>query len=224
MNRFVIIVAGGQGLRMGNDIPKQFLEIAGLPILMHTIKKFTDFDPFINIVIPMHGSHIGYWGEQCIKYRFDKKHRVVEGGETRFHSVRNGLNSINEKEGFVAIHDAVRPLVANETIQRCFEKAELKGNAIPVVEIVDTVRMLDGEQIRIVDRNLLKRVQTPQVFSLQMLKEAYLQPYHSSFTDDAAVIESMGYEVQLVDGNKENIKITEPQDLLFADFLIRQLS
>ena len=213
-------MAGGKGLRMGSDIPKQFIEIAGLPVLMHSINRFIQFDSNIEVIVPMPVSHIGFWNELCQKYNFDNIHRVVEGGESRFHSVLNGLNTITATNGLVAVHDAVRPLVSGNTISRCFETAAKEGNAIPVIEMVDSARIVEGNTSRIIDRNALKRIQTPQVFSLELLRKAYKQTYSESFTDDASVVEQLGEAIHLVDGNSENIKITEKIDLLLAEQLI----
>ena len=221
MKRYAIIVAGGKGTRMGNDIPKQFIEIAGKPILAHTIENFYRFDPNIDLIIVLPQNQQEYWKRLCSIHRITIPHLVVKGGETRFHSVKNGLECINsEKEALVAVHDGVRPFVAQEVISECFSVAFEKEAVIPVVDVVETVRQVADESSKTVDRNLYKLVQTPQVFHLQLLKKAYSQPYTPLFTDDASVVEALGKEVFLVKGNRENIKITTPFDIKVANALL----
>lgn len=215
MDNYVVIVAGGSGTRMKSAVPKQFLELAGKPVVMHTILRFVAFDPSILIVLVLPEEHRTTWMELCSKNSFGVKHTLVNGGETRFQSVKNGLNTIIG-EGLVAVHDGVRPLVSIDTIQRCFAKAEKDGNAIPCIPIYETVRQMVGENSRWFDRSELRLVQTPQVFDVQLLKKAYHQPCQAHFTDDASVLESIGEAIHLVEGNRENIKITEPLDLVFA--------
>ncbi len=215
MNKYVIIVAGGRGLRMGSELPKQFLLLGGKPVLMHTIDAFYRYDADIQVVLVLPRDHQDYWKSLCSSYHFEIPHRIVDGGETRFHSVRNGLQVIGGT-GLVGVHDGVRPFVSKEVIERCYLEAEQKQAVIPVVEVVETVRHLQGDESSTVPRNEYRLVQTPQVFSVPLLKKAYLQPYSPSFTDDASVVESFGEKVFLTEGNRENIKITTPFDLIIG--------
>jgi 2-C-methyl-D-erythritol 4-phosphate cytidylyltransferase len=223
MQKTVLIVAGGSGTRMNSSVPKQFLEINRLPILMHTINCFYNYDEHIAIrlVIPQH--HIDFWKALCIKYSFNLPLELFIGGITRFHSVKNGLQGISA-DGLIAIHDGVRPLVDSETINRCFKAAEEYGAAVPVVDVHETIRKINGDYSTTVDRTHYRLVQTPQVFDAQVLTDAYKQSFDESFTDDASVVESTGKLVMLVDGNRENIKITTPADLLIAEALMRYRS
>lgn len=218
MNRTALIVAGGKGLRMRSDLPKQFLPIAGRPVLMHTIEAFYRFDEEIKIILVLPPEQQAYWRELCHKHRFSIGHTVVDGGETRFHSVKNGL--YYAEPGLVGVHDGVRPFVSREVIERCFELAMLKKAVIPVIDVVETVRHLTGRGSETVNRNDYKLVQTPQVFDVELLKKAYAQPYTPSFTDDASVVEAMGVSVYLTEGNRENIKITTPFDLQISSVLV----
>ena len=215
MNKYVIIVAGGRGLRMGSELPKQFLLLGSKPVLMHTIEAFYRYDADIQVVLVLPRDHQDYWKSLCSSYHFEIPHRIVDGGETRFHSVRNGLQVIGGT-GLVGVHDGVRPFVSKEVIERCYLEAEQKQAVIPVVEVVETVRHLRGDESSTVPRNEYRLVQTPQVFSVPLLKKAYLQPYSPSFTDDASVVESFGEKVFLTEGNRENIKITTPFDLIIG--------
>lgn len=219
MNNYVIVVAGGSGTRMKSEIPKQFLELVGKPILMHTLERFVTFDPAIKIILVLPEAHQSTWKELCIRHAFAIKHSVVNGGETRFHSVKNGLNTISG-DGIVAVHDGVRPLVSISTIRRCFEEAKMMGNAIPCIPVHETVRQIEGDSSKLIDRSALRLVQTPQVFEIRLLQQAFNQEYQSFFTDDASVLEYKGEKINLVDGNRENIKITEPADLVLAKSVI----
>jgi len=221
---YVIIVAGGKGLRMGGDVPKQFLPVGGKPILMRTIERFLEYDNKLNIVLVLPSEQFGYWISLCQEHKFNVPHSIVEGGETRFHSSRNGLNAILDNvEGTVAIHDAVRPFVSVDVISRCFEAAKRSGAAIPVMPVTDTLRLVrKGESGKNVVRSNYRIVQTPQVFDIQSIKRAFDQPYRDSFTDDASVAESMGQTVEMVEGNRENIKLTTPFDLVVAEALVKQ--
>lgn len=220
MKLYAIIVAGGYGERMKSDIPKQFIEIAGKPVLMHTIEKFRSFDDSIEIITVLPENQLRYWNELLRKYSFTIPHTLVTGGESRFHSVRNGLKFIDDP-GLVAIHDGVRPLVSIQTIKRCFETAEKLGNAIPVISPSDTLRMVTNDGSKPVNRENFKQVQTPQVFKADLIKRAYRQDYLPEFTDDAIVLEKTGRKINLVEGNRENIKITNPEDLIIAQSLIQ---
>ncbi|MCR5533938.1 MAG: 2-C-methyl-D-erythritol 4-phosphate cytidylyltransferase [Bacteroidaceae bacterium] len=222
MERYAILVAGGKGLRMGGDIPKQFLPIAGKPMLMRTIEVFCQAYPDIHIILVLPVSQQDYWQQLCQDYHFTIPVQIADGGETRFHSVSNGLKLIPEgTEGIVGVHDGVRPFVSVETIRRCYDEAVEFGAVVPVISVVETVRQLikDGTSVT-VPRDEYKLVQTPQTFRISLLKEAYQQPYTSFFTDDASVVEALGKPVHLVEGNRENIKITTPADIRFVNGLL----
>jgi 2-C-methyl-D-erythritol 4-phosphate cytidylyltransferase len=218
MQKSVIIVAGGIGTRMNSDIPKQFLEISGKPIVMHTIEKFYSFDRSITIILVLPEQHILLWHKLVEKHNFNIPLQLANGGETRFDSVKNGLKII--KNGIVAIHDAVRPFVSLETIKRAYETAISKGNAIPTIGINDSLRILDNYGNKPLNRNLIRIIQTPQCFEVTLIKKAYDQTFDSSFTDDASVLEKIGEEINLIEGNQENIKITHPTDLMIANTLL----
>ncbi len=216
MDKIALIVAGGTGNRMSSAIPKQFMVIAGLPVLMHTIKKFWFFENSIRIIVVLPEDHIKYWKKLCREYRFSISHTIRKGGETRFHSVKSGLRGV--KPGYlVAIHDGVRPLVSRMTIKRSFAKAEKTGAAIPVLDISESVRFVKGSANQTVDRTKYKIVQTPQVFKSELLIKAFRKPFNDSFTDDASVVENIGQEISLVEGNPENIKITNRLDMIVAE-------
>ena len=220
MVKFVIIVAGGKGLRMGGEIPKQFLPLNGKPVLMHTLERFVEYDENIKIIVVLPQFQIDYWKHLCEQHQFTIAHICIAGGEERFHSVKNGLECIDNADSLVAIHDGVRPLVNVETISRCFEVASKKGNAIPVIDVADSVRIIEEGRNSPIDRNMVKLVQTPQIFSFSLLQYAYNQTWHSQLTDDASVIESAGNIVYLTEGNRENIKITNPFDFVIAESII----
>ena len=219
MKKHIIIVAGGKGLRMGGEIPKQFLPIGGKPVLMRTIEAFHLYDNTIHVVLVLPVSQQAYWRELCKKYSFELPHEVADGGETRFHSVMNGL-ALVEGEGLVGVHDGVRPFVSQEVITRCYAEAGTKKAVIPVIGVVETVRRLEGTDSVTVPRDQYKLVQTPQVFDVALLQRAYQQRYTEMFTDDASVVEALGEKVFLVEGNRENIKLTTPFDLKLAEMLI----
>ena len=222
MDRYAILVAGGKGLRMGSDIPKQFLPLRGRPVLMHTIDVFRRTYPDIHIILVLPREQQDYWRQLCGQHGYDVELCVADGGETRFHSVHNGLSLIpDDARGVVGVHDGVRPFVSPEAIRRCFEAAEEFGAVVPVVPVVETVRQVlaDGSSMT-VDRNAYRLVQTPQTFDIQLLKKAYGQPFDSFFTDDASVVEAMGHPIKLVEGNNENIKLTNPADLKLAEGMV----
>ncbi|MCX6300871.1 MAG: 2-C-methyl-D-erythritol 4-phosphate cytidylyltransferase [Bacteroidia bacterium] len=219
MKLYAVIVAGGTGKRMHAEIPKQYLELAGKPVLMHTLEKFKAFDDSIEIITVLPENQLRFWGELQKKYSFDIPHTLVKGGKARFFSVRNGLKFV-ETPGLVAIHDGVRPFVSLDTIKRCFETAEKLGNAIPVISPSDTLRIVSDEGSKTINRLQVKQVQTPQVFNAEIIKKAYLQEYLPEFTDDATVLERTGVKINLVDGNRENIKITNPEDLVISTALL----
>ena len=217
----VIIVAGGKGSRVGGDIPKQFQPIGGKPMLMRTIEAFYNFDYRMRIVIVLPEQFRDFWNELCEKHKFDITHTIVNGGETRFHSVKNGLSEISEDE-IVGIHDAARPFVSKEVIGRCYREAfDFRCGIIPVIEEKNSVRILTGYESKPFDRDRIRLVQTPQVFPADLLKNAYETPYREEFTDDASVAEDDGIQIKLVEGDEKNIKITTPFDLELADFLYK---
>jgi len=220
MKKFVIIVAGGSGSRMGSEIPKQFLELCGKPVLMHTIQVFHEFDPKSKIILVLPEDQKQFWNGLCLKHSFSVQHQVVAGGKIRFHSVMNGLSQI-EDEGIVFIHDGVRPLVSKATLDRCLETAQKYGNAIPVLPVNESLRKQKSDQNISVDRSQYFSVQTPQTFRSGQIREAYKQDFDPAFTDDASVAEKAGFPIQLVEGNLENIKITTPIDLIVAEALLK---
>lgn len=218
----ILIVAGGRGTRMGGPQPKQFLELAGRPVLMHTLEAFDRWDASARLIVVLPEDQIDTWKRLCEAHVFGRIHRVVAGGETRFHSVRNGLDAV-ASDGLIAVHDGVRPLVAPSVIAACFAAAADGGAAVPVVPVVESVREVDADGgSRPVDRARLRVVQTPQVFRADVLRAAYCLPYDPRFTDDASVVEASGVAVRLVPGNRENIKLTTPMDLLLAEQLMRR--
>ncbi len=219
---YAIIVAGGKGSRFGSDLPKQFLNLGNKPILMHSIEAFHNYDNEMFLIVTLPQDQISYWTTLCDKHNFKIKHKVVAGGETRFHSVKNALDVIND-EGLVGIHDGVRPLVDNKTIENCYAKAKEKGNAIPVVNLVDSIRKIEKSGTHImVDRQKYKLIQTPQVFDIEQIKLAFTQEYKDKFTDDASVLEEYDNSfIELVAGNRQNIKITTSEDLLYAEAVLK---
>ena len=219
---YIIIVAGGKGLRMGGETPKQFLPIGGKPILMRTIDRFREYDKEIGIILVLPKAQQDYWKELCQKYpSFNSEGiQIADGGQTRFHSVQNGLKLIpDDAQGVVGVHDGVRPFVSVETIKRCYEAAREVKAVLPVTEVVETLRY--APENRNVFRGDYRLVQTPQVFDIQLLKEANKQEYKDTFTDDASVVEGIGQKVAMVEGNRENIKITTPFDITIAEALLK---
>ncbi len=239
---YVIIVAGGKGLRMGGEVPKQFLPVEGIPVLMRTLMRFHKYaltssstkeehlvgevNPRLQIILVLPHEQQDYWRELCQQHHFPLPHEewdgsaylLADGGSTRFHSVKNGLDLIpNDAEGVVGVHDGVRPFVAVEVIGRCFDAARQAEAVIPVVPVVETLRHVERGNVF---RDEYRLVQTPQTFSIQLLKAAFSQPYRNTFTDDASVVEAYGRQVTMVEGNRENIKITTPFDMLMARMLV----
>ena len=233
---FVIIVAGGKGLRMGSDIPKQFLPIGGKPVLMRTIERFREYSPTLQIILVLPKAQQNYWRQLCQQYTFPLPqsgedgrglYLLANGGETRFHSVQHGLALIpDDAEGVVGVHDGVRPFPSIEVIRNCYETAREKKAVIPVIPVVETLRHLEGaanvQRSQTVPRNDYRLVQTPQCFDIQLLKAANRVADGSpvGFTDDASVVEAFGFDITLVDGNRENIKITTPYDIIVAEAII----
>lgn len=223
MKRYAIIVAGGSGQRMGSSVPKQFLSINNEIILMRSIRAFYKFDSSINIIVALPKDQIKYWTTLCSEKSFNINHKIVEGGKTRYHSVKNALKEIG-KDGIVAIHDGVRPLVSQLTIKQVFKEASISENAVPYIDIMDSIRKIDSNNNFPVDRNKYKLIQTPQAFSCKLIKTAYNQTWEESFTDDASVVEKMKIKINLIPGNRENIKITTQADLKIAETLSDYLS
>ncbi|OCX53530.1 2-C-methyl-D-erythritol 4-phosphate cytidylyltransferase [Mucilaginibacter sp. PPCGB 2223] len=218
----VIIVAGGSGMRMQAAIPKQFLSLNGLPVLMHTINAFyhSQSQPQIILVLPQ--AHRQYWDELCRKHNFTVPHTVTNGGETRFHSVKNGLSLI-EGGSVIAIHDAVRPLTSAEVIDEAYQYAAINGNAIVAVQSRDSIRQVKNELSAALNRDEIYLVQTPQVFRSDILNKAYEQEYKPEFTDDASVVEQLGINIHIVPGTYTNIKITFPEDIAIAEMLLKKI-
>ena len=222
---YVIIVAGGKGLRMGADIPKQFLPVGGKPVLMRTLERFREYAADLQIILVLPKAQQDYWKQLCKEYDFRIEYQLTDGGETRFHSVQNGLALVpDDAEGVVGVHDGVRPFPSVEVIRNCYETARTAKAVIPVIPIVETVRHLVSEsnvqRSITVPRGDYRLVQTPQTFDIQLLKAANRQPYNDGFTDDASVVEAYGFDITLVEGNRENIKITTPFDMTIAEALL----
>ena len=265
MKKYAIIVAGGKGLRMGGELPKQFIPVEGRPVLMRTLDNFQACDSSIQIILVLPHDHQPYWQELCREYQFAVPHRIANGGATRFHSVQNGLALVDAPEALVAVHDGVRPFVSHEVINRCYQDADQYGAVVPVIPVVETVRQLvpsslsddaDSQKEIVncqltslkslcsaelasnlcshsnatlsivnsssvtVPRDAYRLVQTPQTFRASLLRRAYEQPFCDAFTDDASVVEALGHAVHLVEGNRENIKLTTPFDLTVARALL----
>lgn len=220
MKFYAIIVAGGSGKRMQTAVAKQFLLLNEKPVMMHTLQAFHLSEVQPELIVVLAKSDHEYWRELCFKYNFTIPHTLVEGGKERFHSVRNGLMSIKEN-GVVAIHDAVRPVVNSSLITSTFKTALELGNAIPVVKPSDSVREIEATGSKILNRDKLVLIQTPQTFDLGQLRIAYQQSFSPIFTDDASVVEAAGFPINLVEGHRNNIKITYPEDLELASFLMK---
>jgi 2-C-methyl-D-erythritol 4-phosphate cytidylyltransferase len=219
MTKTIIITAAGKGLRMGADLPKQFLPIAGKPILQYTIEQFYNYDNAMEIILVLPEDHIPYWQLLINDHNFTIPHQLVEGGETRYHSIKNGLEYATGE--VIGVHDGVRPFASQEVISSVFAKAEITGSAIPVLPLVDSIRELHGQSSTARDRSRFVSVQTPQCFKSAILKSAYSTGYNELFTDDASVVEANGQSIHLIEGNRENIKITTPFDLEIAKILLK---
>lgn len=219
MKKYAVIVAGGNGTRMGSAVPKQFLQLKGKPLLWYTLETFLRAfdDLFIILVIPADFEAEG--GKLIRQTTAPSRIRMVAGGATRFHSVQNGLQQI-EEESVVFVHDGVRCLLTEKLIRRCYNQALEKGSAIPAVAVSDSIRMAEGNTTRAIDRNLLLAVQTPQTFRSEIILPAFRQAYSEAFTDEATVAEAAGHKVFMIEGEKANIKITLPADLVIAEQLI----
>lgn len=219
--KYIIVVAGGRGLRMGGDVPKQFLPLAGKTVLMHTLDRMAIAEPDASLILALPHDQQEEWMRLCEKYGYTRKHSIVDGGETRFHTVCNALAHVPQG-ALVAIHDGVRPLVSADVVQGAFAVAHRCGSAIPVMPVVESLRCVVGDISHAVDRSAYRAVQTPQVFDSTLLKAAYSVAYRAEFTDDASVYEAAGNTITLVEGNRENIKITIPQDIALAEIIIAQ--
>jgi len=218
IDKYAIIVAGGSGSRMGSKIPKQFLNLGNRPILMHTLHLFAEAVELKELILVLPVEYHTYWRELCHQFEFDEPHQLVEGGETRFHSVRNGLCTIEGEQGLVAVHDAVRPFAGAELLHKCYHAAWEHGSGVAAVPLKESIRMKEpnGNSVAM-DRSDFMTIQTPQTFKLSLLKEAFRQKYASDFTDDATVMERAGHPVFLVEGHYQNIKITTPEDMALAE-------
>jgi len=215
--KYVIIAAGGSGSRFNSSLPKQFVELEGIPMLMRTMEAFQQAIPEIQVILVLPNEHISLWEDLQKQYELKVSYQVVMGGETRFNSVKNGLAAIADQEGLVAIHDGVRPLIGKDLIRRVFNAAEENGNAIPVVTVNDSLRKIEGDNNTHVNRDDFRIVQTPQCFELSTIRKAFNQSYAPKFTDEASLVESAGVPIHLVEGESINIKITTPADLLIAE-------
>lgn len=221
MKKIALIVAGGSGSRMESDLPKQFIKLARKPILMHTIEAFFNCN-VSNIIVVLPKNQIEFWKELCSEFSFNLPHKIVAGGASRFESVQNGLVHCNNDD-LVAIHDGVRPLINAEIINKSFEIADEKGNAVAAVRLKDSIRKVDLLGNKNVNRDGYFLIQTPQTFKCQLIKEAYQAQDHINFTDDASVLEANGHAIHLISGDYKNIKITTPEDLLVAEAFYKKL-
>jgi len=219
MKKSMIIVAGGSGTRMGAEIPKQFIELNGRPILMHTLENLHDMDETMQLILVLPISQFSVWDELKKKHRFSIEHELAQGGETRFLSVKNGLAKVSHSE-VVGVHDGVRPFPSKKMVDACFLAASRSGAAIPTVPIVQSLRKTNKGISEAVDRNKYCAVQTPQCFQTEILKKAFESAVHTDYSDDATVIEALGQTIHLIEGNIENIKITTPIDLELARLIV----
>ncbi|MFK7900236.1 MAG: 2-C-methyl-D-erythritol 4-phosphate cytidylyltransferase [Cyclobacteriaceae bacterium] len=225
MKKYAVIVAGGAGTRMGSDLPKQFLQLRDKPILFHTLEVFLSYPEPIGIVLVLPEKEIPQFTSLQKEYSFkDDSLTVVKGGASRYESVSKGVLSIKDNDAYVAIHDGVRPFVTHQIIEQGFKEANLKGNAIPVVALKDSIRKVEGNENKAVDRSLFYLVQTPQFFQLSTIVSGYGKKNSNAFTDDASVAEYLGQKIHLFEGDYRNIKITSPEDLVIAEALLAQQS
>jgi len=219
MNYYAIILAGGMGKRMKTNLPKQFITIKGIPLLMYSIQQFYSAISDISIIVVLPKSKIGAWKNICKEHTFDIPHKIAEGGPERFHSVKNGLLYVKEG-GIVAIHDGARPLINKELITKTFELTIKHDNAVPAIAIKDSLRIVDAALNKQIDRKLIKAIQTPQCFMSSAILKAYRQVYSEEFTDDASVYEKDGNSINLIEGDPKNIKVTFPEDIIIAEALL----
>lgn len=215
----MIIVAGGSGTRMGAEIPKQFIELSGKPILMHTIHGMKAADSSMQLILVLPADQLNTWEKLCYKHDFSVSHIMAEGGATRFQSVQSGLRLVDDAE-LVGVHDGVRPLFSSSLIEDVFAEAEKIGAAIPVTPVVQSLRQVTDQTSKAVDRSEYRQVQTPQCFKTEVLREAFEKAEHVNYSDDAAVVEANGGSISLVNGDLDNIKITTPLDLELAELII----
>jgi 2-C-methyl-D-erythritol 4-phosphate cytidylyltransferase len=221
LKKYVIIVAGGTGSRMNSELPKQFLMLGEKPIIIHTIERFLNYDAKMECIVVVHELYQDYLKNLLKEYNLQNC-KIGVGGITRFHSVKNGLACVTEKQSIVGVHDAARPLVNLETLKACYELAEEKGNAIPTLPIHESIRHITTTSNKAVNRKEYQLIQTPQCFKYDIMVRAYEQTYTELFTDDASVVEAAGHVIHLTKGNLENIKITHPHDLQIASFFLAQ--
>ncbi|RWY57022.1 2-C-methyl-D-erythritol 4-phosphate cytidylyltransferase [Mucilaginibacter gilvus] len=219
---YAVIVAGGSGTRMQSALPKQFLELSGKPVLMYTLEAFHNSESSPQLILVLHAHYHEVWKELCAVHNFAIKHILISGGETRFHSVKNAIDQITDKGVLIAVHDAVRPLISPAVIDEAYQCAQRHGSAVVAVKSRDSVRQLTGNVSQSLNRDGIYLVQTPQTFQSALLKAAYEQPYDPKFTDDASVVEQLGVQIQLIEGNYANIKITFPEDIDIAEALINK--
>lgn len=223
MEKAAVLVAGGKGTRMGGPIAKQYLPIGGKPVLMHTLEVFFKVDPDIHLILVLPASDFALWDKLVLDHQFTIPHHCVEGGNSRFQSVKNGIKAIPFDEGLVAIHDGVRPFVREEVIEESFEVAQRTGSAIAVISLKDSIRKLsDDGKSTYQERQYFRLVQTPQTFQLSKIRQAFRVTELPQFTDDATVYEHQGWQVSLIPGNAENLKLTTPEDMAYAEFLLSQ--
>jgi len=221
IKHYAIIVAGGTGTRMGSTVPKQFLSINGLPVLMHTLLAFYNSASKPQLILALNANFHDYWKQLCNTHNFNIPHVLVKGGETRFHSVKVAFSTITDTNCIIAVHDAVRPLTLSTLIDAAYQQAAEKGNAVVAVKSRDSVRQIKGDTSFSLKREDVYLVQTPQTFQYGQLKSAYLQPYNDTFTDDASVLESAGFDIHLIEGDHQNIKITFPEDIAIAELILK---
>jgi 2-C-methyl-D-erythritol 4-phosphate cytidylyltransferase len=220
MQKNAIILGGGKGKRMKSALPKQFLILADKPILMHSIKKFYEYDKNIKIILVLPEEYIELWKNLCTKYKFQIPHIIIKGGKERFFSVKNGLSAATQ-QGLIAIHDGVRPFISSDLIDNGFNLASKHKTAIPVISPTSSIRIIENNFNYHIDRDKIKLVQTPQFFDAEIIHKAYETKYSKNFTDDASVAEANGEKIFIFDGNQKNIKITTKFDLDFANFLLK---
>lgn len=223
MKKYAIIVAGGTGTRMQGEVPKQFMLLRGKPVILYSMEALHAFDPMLQLILVIHPDYQLHWKKLAADLKITIPFQIADGGKTRFDSVKNGLQLIND-EGLIAVHDAARPVIDVEFLKYIFAEAEKQGSALPGIALNDTIRMIDGATSHQLDRNDLRAIQTPQVFKVTELKRAYEQLYRPMFTDDASVMQSAGFAIHLVEGKQGNIKITHNQDFAVAEVLIKILN
>jgi 2-C-methyl-D-erythritol 4-phosphate cytidylyltransferase len=221
---YAIIVAGGSGSRMQSALPKQFIELCGEPVLMHTIRAFYKSQSSPQIILALHGSYHDLWAQFCTKHNFTIPHKITTGGQTRFHSIKNAIATITDEDVLIAVHDAVRPLVSADIINEAYRCAAEKGTAVTAIKSRDSIRQINGDGSESLNRDNIYLVQTPQTFQSALLKKAYEQPYTDKFTDDASVVEQSGVAITLIEGDYSNIKITFPEDIIIAEALMKTLN